>query len=145
MKDNDYFTFKTKAEIIALNQEKSASKNYVVETKTITKVSAPIIPHLAFIPDLRIQTANCNLYSGYNCVGSIGWQLQELFTLIDEKYHYVANDDGETLDWFTGKEIDVIAIDAFPRYIVLAIGNAEKDKWINLDTWAKEVVAKHIK
>lgn len=145
MKDKDYFTYKTKAEIIALNQEKSASKNYVVETKIITKVSVPIIPHLGFIPVLRIQASYCNLYSGYNCVGSIGWQLQELFTLIDEKYHYVANDDGETLDWFTGKEIDVIAIDAYPRYIVLAIGNAEKDKWINLDTWAKEVVAKHMK
>lgn len=105
----------------------------------------PVIPYFAFTPDLRIQTANCNLYSGYNCVGSVGWQLQELFTLIDEKYHYIANDDGETLDWFVGKEIDVIVLDVFPRYIILAIGNAEKDKWINLDTWAKDVVGNHLK
>lgn len=81
----------------------------------------------------------------YNCVGSIGWQLQELLTLVDEKYGYVANDDGETLDWFAGKAIDVIVIDSFPRYCVFAIGNAEADKWINLGTWAKEAVAKHTK
>lgn len=41
------------------------------------------------------------------------------------------------------KEIDVLTIDSFPRYVALPIGNAKEDKWINLDTWAKEVVVKH--
>ena len=145
MNDKKYFTFKTKDEIFKLNTLELSGKLPISKTETLVKVSVPIIPHLAFIPDLRIQTANCNLYSGYNCVASIGWQLQELFTLICERNGYDARDDGENLDWFTGKEVDILIIDDFPIYKVIAIGNAKEDKWINLGTWAKDVVQKHMK
>ena len=138
-----YFTFKTKDEILKLNNAETFGKLPISKTKTLVKVSVPIIPHFGFTPDLRIQIANCNLYSGYNCVASIGWQLQELFELISERNGYTAHDDGESLDWFTGKEIDTLIIDDFPIYKVIAIGNAKKDKWINLETWAKEVLEKH--
>ena len=143
MNDKEYFTFKTKEEILKLSMQELSGKLPISKTETLVKVSVPIIPHLAFIPDLRIQSTNCNLYSGYNCVASIGWQLQELFTLICERNGYDARDDGENLDWFIGKDVDAIVIDDYPRYKVIAIGSASKDKWIKLDTWAKEVVAKH--
>ena len=145
MNDKEYFTFKTKEEILKLSMQELSGKLPISKTETLVKVSVPIIPHLAFIPDLRIQSTNCNLYSGYNCVASIGWQLQELFTLICERNGYNARDDGENLDWFTGKEVDMLIVDDFPIYKVIAIGNAEKDKWINLNTWAKDVVQKHMK
>ena len=145
MNDKEYFTFKTKEEILKLNMQELSGKLPIIKTVTLVKVSVPIIPHFSFIPDLRIQTANCNLYSGYNCVASIGWQLQELFTLICERNGYDARDDGENLDWFTGKEVDALIIDGFPIYKVIAIGSASKDKWIKLDTWAKDVVQKHMK
>ena len=63
--------------------------------------------------------------------------------MICERNGYDARDDGENLDWFIGKDVDAIAIDDYPKYKVIAIGSASKDKWIKLDTWAKEVVAKH--
>lgn len=134
MNDEKYFTFKTKDEISKLNTLELSGKLPISKTVTLVKVSVPIIPHIAFIPDLRIQSADCNLYSGYNCVASIGWQLQELFTLICERNGYDARDDGENLDWFTGKEVDALIIDDFPIYKVIAIGSASKDKWIKLDT-----------
>lgn len=145
MNDKKYFTFKTKDEILKLNTQELSGKLPLSKIETLVKVSVPIIPHIAFIPDLRIQIANSNLYSGYNCIASIGWQLQELFTLICERNGYDVRDDGENLDWFTGKEIDTLVIDEFPVYKVIAIGNAEEDKWINLNTWAKDVVQKHMK
>lgn len=143
MRDDNYFTFKTKEEVLNLIDQGTNKDAITTTIKTIAKVSVPIIPHFSFIPDLRIQTANCNLYSGYNCVASIGWQLQELFTLICERNGYDVRDDGENLDWFIGKDVDAIVIDDYPKYKVIAIGSASKDKWIKLDTWAKEVVAKH--
>lgn len=140
-----YFTFKTKDEVLKLDAPEISGKSLISKTETLVKVFVPIIPHFGFIPDLRIQIADCNLYSGYNCIASIGWQLQELFTLICERNGYNARDDGEDLDWFTGREIDTLVIDEFPIYKVIAIGNAKKDNWINLDTWAKDVVQKHMK
>ena len=56
------------------------------------------------------------------------------------------NDDGEDLSWFQEREIDAIMTKDKQGYLKpLAIGNAEKDKWINLNTWAKDVVQKHVK
>lgn len=139
-----YFTFKTKDEVLKLNAPEISGKSLISKTETLVKVFVPIIPHFGFIPDLRIQIADCNLYSGYNCVASIGWQLQELFELVSMRNGYTAKDDGEDLDWFTGREVDVLIIDDFPIYKGIAIGNAKKDKWINLDTWAKDVIQKHM-
>ena len=56
------------------------------------------------------------------------------------------NDDDEDLSWFQEREIDVMMTkDKQGHLKSLAIGNAEKDKWINLNTWAKDVVQKHMK
>lgn len=141
----EYFTFKTKNEVFEINKEDVENKDYEIKTVKIDDVYVSYIPHLACIPDLRIEANSCMfLYSGWNCIQSLGYQIQELFELLGEKYHYKLNDDGEDLSWFQEKEIDVIMIKNNQGYLKpLAIGNTEKNKWINLNTWAKEVVEKH--
>lgn len=142
-----FYTFKTKDEVLKINKEAIENKGYTIQTVKIDDVYISYIPHFGCAPDLHIE-ANSNwfLYSGWNCIKSIGYQIQELFELLGEKYHYKWNDDGEDLDWFQEKEIDVIMTQDNQGYLKpLAIGNAEKDKWINLNTWAKDVVQKHMK
>ena len=147
MNDKEYFTFKTKDEVLEINKEDVENKGYEIKTVKIDDVYVSYIPHFNCIPDLRIEANSCMfLYSGWNCIGSLGYQIQELFELLGEKYHYNLNDDGEDLSWFQEREIDAIMTKDKQGYLKpLAIGNAEKDKWINLNTWAKDVVQKHLK
>lgn len=146
MTDNTtYYTFKTKEEVldsIKLKVNKDVIKTTI---KTIANVTVRATPYSGFTPELLIQAMSCNLYSGYNCVRSLGWQLQELFVLVTDRNK--CNDNGvkEDMSWFSGKEVDVIVIDNYPTYRVVAIGDADKDKWITLSTWASDVVAKHTK
>lgn len=140
-----FYTFKTKDEVLKSNKEVIENKGYTIQTAKIDDVYISYIPHFGCTPDLRIEaSSNWFLYSGWNCIKSIGYQIQELFELLGEKYHYKWNDDCEDLDWFQEKEIDVIMVQDNQGYLKpLAIGNAEKDKWINLNTWAKDVIQKH--
>lgn len=140
-----FFTFKTKDEVLKLNKEDIENKGYETKAVKIDDVYVSYIPHFGCTPDLHIEANSCwFLYSGFNCIKSIGYQIQELFDLFGEKYHYDWNDDGENLSWFQEKEIDVImSKDKQGHLKPLAIGNEEKDKWINLETWAKDISEKH--
>lgn len=147
MIDKNYFTFKTKEEVLELNKEDVENNGYEIKTVKIDDVYVSYSPHFGCTPDLHIE-ANSNwfLYSGWNCIKSIGYQIQELFELLGERYHYKWNDDGEDLDWFQEKEIDVIMVQDNQGYLKpLAIGDANKDKWINLGSWISDIFNKHTK
>ena len=59
MNDKEYFTFKTKDEVLEINKEDVENKGYEIKTVKIDDVYVSYIPHFNCIPDLRIEANSC--------------------------------------------------------------------------------------